>query len=146
MTTDIKKLREETGAGVMDCKRALEEANGDFELAKKIIFEKGLQKAIGKSERKTGSGLIKTYIHNDRIGVLLELRCETDFVARSEKFKQLANELVMQIAAMNPVDVDDLLRQVYIKNEKITISDLVKQYIAIIGENIKVERFCRFSL
>lgn len=146
MTEDIKKLREETGAGVMDCKRALEEANGDFELAKKIIFEKGFQKAETKSERKTGSGLLQTYIHNNRIGVLLELRCETDFVARSDKFNQLANELVMQIAAMNPADVNDLLDQPYIKDEKITVSELIKQYIAIIGENIKVERFCRFSL
>lgn len=146
MTEEIKKLRDLTGAGVMDCKRALEEANGDFEKAKQIIFEKGLIKAESKVERKTGSGYLQSYIHNERIGVLLELRCETDFVARSDKFRNLAYELAMQIAAMNPQDIEALLNQPYIKNENILIKDLINQSIAIIGENIKIERFCRFSI
>lgn len=146
MIENIKKLRDLTGAGVIDCKKALEEAKGDFEKAKEIIFEKGLIKAESKAERKTGSGYLQSYIHNDRIGVLLELRCETDFVARSDKFRNLAYELAMQIAAMEPKDIEELLNQFYIKNESILIKDLINQNIAVIGENIKIERFCRFSI
>jgi len=142
----IKKLREVTGAGVMECKKALEDANGDFDKAVELIHERGLIKAEKKSERKTGAGLIESYIHNERVGVLLELRCETDFVARSEMFRKLAHELAMQIAAMNPENIEMLLSQPYIKDVSITVEELIKRGVASLGENIKVERFCRYEI
>jgi elongation factor Ts len=142
----IKKLREVTGAGVMECKKALEDANGDFDKAVELIHERGLIEAEKKSERKTGAGLIESYIHNERVGVLLELRCETDFVARSEMFRKLAHELAMQIAAMNPENIEMLLSQPYIKDVSITVEELIKRGVASLGENIKVERFCRYEV
>ena len=144
--TDVKKLREMTGAGVMKCKEALEESGGDIDKALKIIREKGAALAGKRSERKTGAGILESYIHNDRVGVLLELRSETDFVARSEDFRELAHDLVMQIAAMAPDDVEELLGQLYIKDESIKVEDVVKQVIAKVGENIKIERFCRYEI
>lgn len=146
MIQDVQKLRGETGAGVMDCKRALEEAKGDFEKAKAIIREKGLTKAAKKSERETGAGYLESYIHAGRLGVLLELRCETDFVARNEKFKKLAHELAMHIAAMNPESVEELLGQPFVKDEKETVENLVKQTIAELGENIEIARFTRYEI
>lgn len=143
---DIKKIREITGAGVMDAKQALEEAAGDFDKALSVIREKGLIKAEKKADRKTGAGLLESYIHNDRVGVLLELRSETDFVARSEPFRELSHNLVMHIAAMNPADTDEFMKQSFIKDESITIEELIKSTIAKVGENIKVERFCRYEL
>jgi elongation factor Ts len=145
-TRDIQRLREVTGAGVMECKRALEEAAGNFDQAVKIIHERGLVKAESKSSRKTGAGVLESYIHNERVGVLLELRCETDFVGRSEPFRRLAHELAMQIAAMDPKDVASLLEQPYIKDESLKIDDLIKRTIAQTGENVKVERFCRYEI
>lgn len=142
----IQKLRDMTGAGVMSCKKAFQEVSGDFEKAVALIKERGLIKVEAKSGRSTGSGLLETYIHNGRVGVLLELRCETDFVARSEVFKELAHNLAMQVAAMDPADVDNLLAQPYIKDESKTINDLVKEAIARLGENTKVERFCRYEI
>jgi len=146
MTNLIQQLREATGAGVMDCKRALEEAKNDLEKAKAIIFKKGAAKAEKKSERLTGAGILGTYVHNDRVGVLLELRCETDFVARNEAFKELSHQISMQIAAMNPQNVDELLKQNFIMDESATVEDIVKRSIAKLGENMKVERFCRYEL
>jgi elongation factor Ts len=146
MDNKLLELREITGAGIMDCKRALDEANGDFEKAKQIIFERGIAKAEKRAERKTGAGILETYIHNGRIGVILELRCETDFVAKTDVFKNLAHDLAMHIASMNPSDVNELLKQPFIKNESITIGDLITQVIAKTGENIKLERFCRYEL
>lgn len=146
MNEQIKKLRKTTGAGMMKCKKALTESGGDFDKAVQIIQEIGLVIAEKKSERKTGAGLLKSYIHNERVGVLLELRTETDFVARSEPFRALAHELAMQIAAMEPKDVDNLLDQAYIKDETISVNDLIKATVAKVGENIKVERFCRYEL
>jgi len=146
MLNDIQKLREITGAGVMECKRALEEANGDFDKAISIIHERGQVLAQKKKERTTGAGVLESYIHNERVGVLLELRCETDFVAKSKEFKELAHNLAMQIAAMAPTDVNDLLTQIYIKDEKLTIEELIKQTIAKFGENIQIERFCRYEI
>lgn len=143
---DVKKLRELTGAGVMECKKALEESKGDFDLAKDIIAEKGMIKAEKKSERSTGSGLLESYIHNGRVGVLLELRCETDFVARTDDFKTLAHDLVMHIAAMNPENVDALLAQPFIKDPSKTVGDVIKAVIGKLGENMKVERFMRYEL
>ena len=146
MTGQVQKLRGMTGAGVMECKRALEEAGGDMDKAVSIIHKRGLVKAEKKSERATGAGLLETYIHNERVGVLLELRCETDFVARSEDFKKLAHDLAMHVAAMDPGSVDELLKQAYIKDESTDIESLIKSVIAKFGENIRVEKFCRYSL
>ena len=145
-TKEVQKLRDATGAGIMDCKRALEEANGDFDRALEIVREKGIIIAGKKGSRKTGAGLFETYIHNNRVGVLLEMRAETDFVVRAEPFRELVHEVVMQIAAMNPKDVDALLEQSYIKDESVSIGDLIKQTIGTMGENISVERFCRYEL
>lgn len=146
MKEQIQKLREMTGAGVMECKKAMEKAGGDFDKAVSIIHEQGMVKAEGKKERMTGAGLLESYIHNERVGVLLELRCETDFVTRSKEFRELAHDLVMQIAAMNPSSVDDLLKQIYIKDETLVINDLIKRMVAKFGENIQVERFCRYEI
>ncbi len=144
--TDIQKLREVTGAGVMECKKALDEAGGDFEKAKAIIYERGLAKAEKRGGRATGAGVLETYIHNERVGVLLELRCETDFVARTEMFRELAHDLVMHIVAMNPENVEELSKQNFVKDESKTVDDLVKTAIAKSGENIRVEKFCRYEL
>jgi len=146
MDANILKLREQTGAGVMDCKRALDEASGDFTKALEIIKEKGISKAESKKERKAGAGGIFSYIHNGRIGVLLLLRAETDFVVKSEPFQFLANELLIQIAAMNPETVEDLLAEPYVRNEAETIADLIKKTITKVGENIQVEKFVRFEI
>ncbi|MFA6135886.1 MAG: translation elongation factor Ts [Candidatus Paceibacterota bacterium] len=146
MNSDLIKLREETGAGVMECSKALEDAKGNIEEAKKLIFERGFAKAEKRAERKTGSGTLATYIHGLRIGAMIEVRCETDFVAKNDVFQSLAKELAMQVASMNPTDVNELLEQPYVKDESFKISDLVSQVIAKTGENIKVERFCRYEL
>lgn len=146
MDPNIIKLRELTNAGVMECKRALEEANGDFERAVQIIKEKGLLKAETKKERKAGAGGIFSYIHNKRIGVLLLLRAETDFVVKSEPFQELANEVLMQITAVNPESVEALLDSPYIKDESKKFSEVIKEAIAKVGENIEVEKFARFEV
>ncbi|MEK7506320.1 MAG: translation elongation factor Ts [Patescibacteria group bacterium] len=146
MNNLVVKLRETTGAGVMECKRALEKAGGNLEKAVEFIHEAGLLKAESKKERKTGAGLLHAYIHNERVGVILEVRAETDFVVRSEPFKELAHNIVMQIAAMNPVGVEELLKQPFIRDESKTIGDMVKGVTAKVGENIKVEKFCRYEL
>lgn len=143
---DIQKLREMTGAGIMDCKRALQDAAGDFDKAIELINERGLVKAGSKSGRNTGSGVLESYIHNNRVGVLLGVRCETDFVARTDDFKNLAHELAMHIAAMNPKDVEGLLKQEYVRDPKMTVDQLVKASIAKTGENILVEKFYRYEL
>lgn len=146
MSDDIKKLREITGAGVMDCQRAFKEADGDFDKAINLIHEKGEVIFQKRKERSTGAGILKSYIHNGRVGVLLDVRCETDFVARGEDFQNLANEIVMQITAMSPENVEELLKQPYVKDEAITVEDLIKRVIAKTGENAKVERFCRYEI
>lgn len=143
---DVKKLREMTGAGVMEVKRALEEASGDFEKAIAIINERGLVKAEKKAERATGAGAFTTYVHNERIAVLMELRCETDFVARLEDFKNLGREIALQIAAMDPSSVEELLSQPYIKDSNMTVEALIKGVVAKTGENIQIGRFCRYAL
>src|SRR3989344_8522804 len=146
MKEQVQKLRELTSAGVMECKKALEEAGGDFDKAKAIIHERGLVKAEKKGERVTGAGLLHSYIHNERVGVLLELRCETDFVARNDSFKELAHNLAMHIAAMNPSGAEELMVQNYVKDESVDIEGLIKSTIAKVGENIKVEKFCRYEI
>ncbi len=146
MRNDIVQLREITGAGVMECKRALEEAKGDLEKAKGIIYERGLVKAESKQERATGAGFLYSYIHNNRVGVLLELRAETDFVVKSDPFRTLAHELAMQIAAMGPETVEALLLEEYIKDPSMSVADLIKSATAKVGEHIKVERFTRYEI
>lgn len=144
---DVKRLREETSAGFADCRWALEESNGNYEKARELIKAKGFEKASKKEGRETSQGIIESYIHQGgRVGVLLELQCETDFVARTADFKNLAHELCMQIAAMNPKDVDSLSKQEYIRDPSLTITDLVRQEVAKLGENIVVKRFTRFEI
>jgi len=144
---DVAKLRAETGAGVMDSKKALQDANDDYEKAKALIKERGLAKAAKKSDREANQGVIESYIHaGGRIGALVELASETDFVARGEEFKQLARSIAMQVAAMEPEDVDELLKQDYIKEPGKTIGDLVTTLAASTGENVQVRRIARFEL
>ena len=111
-----------------------------------ILRKRGLAKADKKAGRELGSGLVDAYVHNDRVGVLVNVSCETDFVARSEDFRDLVHNIAMQVAAMNPKDVHELMEQAYIKDEKETISDLVKGAIAKIGENIRIEEFTRYEI
>jgi elongation factor Ts len=143
---EIQKLREETGAGVMECKQVLVEADGDFERAKELIHERGFAKVEKRADRATGAGLVKSYVHNERIGVLLELRAETDFVVRSDPFQELARELAMQIASMDPQNLEELLAQPYIRDEKLTVKDMVTDVIRKVGENVTIGRFFRIEV
>lgn len=144
---DIKKLREETGAGIADCRKALEESKGNFEKAKELLKSWGIDKAASKSDRVVGAGLVDTYIHaNGKVGAMVEINCETDFVARTDEFKSLCHEVAMQIAAMDPKDVEELKKEDYIRDSAKSIEGLVKETIAKIGENIVIKRFMRFEL
>jgi len=144
---DVQRLRSETGAGVMDSKKALEAAKGDFEKAKTILKEKGLASAAKRGDRETNEGVVEAYIHSGgRIGALVELSSETDFVARNPDFKELAREIAMQVAAMDPTDVDQLLGQAYIRDASKTIGELVTGIAATTGENVRVKRFKWFEL
>ncbi|MDP3987778.1 MAG: translation elongation factor Ts [Candidatus Levybacteria bacterium] len=143
----LKKLREETQVSIADCRRALEETEGDYKKALDWLKQHGIEKASKKESRETSQGIIESYIHqNGRVGVLIELLCETDFVARTDEFKNLAHEVAMQIAAMNSKDVDTLLKQEYIRDNSKTVADLIKEVIAKLGENIQIKRFQRFEL
>ncbi len=188
----IKELRATTGAGIMDCKNALIEANGDFDKAVEVLRKKGLAKAAKRANREASEGTIELYAHGGgRVGVMVEVNCETDFVARSEAFRHLAHEIALQIAAMSPryvaeEDIPDdvlahereiareqalregkpekiidriiegrlkkfkdevcLLNQAYIRDDKITVRDLINQQVAALGENIVVRRFVRWEL
>lgn len=188
----VKELRNATAAPVLDCKKALQNSDGDFELAVDWLRQKGISTAATKAEREAHEGVIDAYIHHgNRVGVIVEVNCETDFVARSEEFRVLVHDILMHIAMANPmcVDVEDipadvlnrekeifrekalqegkpehiaekivdgrlekyyqqvcLLRQPFIKDEELSIHDIVKRAIAKMGENIIVHRFCRFEL
>ena len=143
----IKQLRDLTQAPIGDCRQALEESNGDFEKAKKILQERGAQIAEKKAEREAAQGIVEAYIHGQgRIGVLLELLCETDFVSRNEIFRNLAHNLAMQIASMDPKDEDELMKQPFIKDSSKTIEQVINSTIGQIGENIKVGRFVRYEI
>tara|TARA_Y100001970_G_scaffold252368_1_gene326125 strand:- start:727 stop:1224 length:498 start_codon:yes stop_codon:yes gene_type:complete len=165
MNTDlIKDLREKTGAGIMACKSALESSNGDIEQAMKILQEQGIASARKKVGRNAQEGIISSYIHaNNKIGVLLELNCETDFVANTDDFKNLAHNITMQIAAMNPIYIDkdsnpeiiddenpnkdnSLLSQQFIKDNEKSIKDLIEETSGKLGEKIEIKRFQRFSI
>lgn len=187
----IKELREITGLGVIDCKKALEQANGDIKDAKIILKKKGMKIAEKKSSRPTKEGVIDSYIHyNNKLGALVEVSCETDFVSKNEQFLEFVHDIAMHIAATNPLFIDRdkiskrfindkkkifikeaieegkskeiakkiaeqkmeefyknkcLLEQNFIKNEEITIKELIDNTISRIGENIKINRFVRFS-
>ncbi len=146
MIDQIKKLREESGVGIADCKEALSLSKGNIEEAKKWLKQKGLDKASSKEEREVKSGLVEVYSHGGKIGVLVELLCETDFVARTEDFKNLAHELSLQIASMNPSSVEELLAQEYIRDNSQTVDQLVKSAAGKLGENIQIGRFERIAL
>ena len=147
MLDKIKQLREKTGAGVMDAKRALEEAKGDMAKAEELIAQRGLTKAANKADREVKSGRVYAYIHSTgRVGAMVEVACETDFVANTEDFTTLCKEIAMQVASMDPADVEELLKQDYIRDGGKKIDDLIKALIAKTGENIKIIRFVRFGL
>ena len=155
---DIRDIRTETGAGVMDIKRAIEDAEGDLKAARELLSERGTQVSEAKSDRETKEGLIESYIHPGRpLGALLELNCETDFVARTDEFRTLARDLVMHIAAMAPtrlsdtdVDPDDpgeaLLAQPWFRDGSQTVEQIIQATIAKLGENVQVSRFSRFEI
>jgi elongation factor Ts len=131
----------------MDSKRALEDAGGDYAKALGLIKERGLQSVAKKSGREAKEGLVASYVHaGGRIGALVDLASETDFVSRGENFRQLAQEVAMQVAAMNPASVEELLEQPYIRDGSKTIKDLVTAVAASTGENVHVRRFQRFAL
>jgi elongation factor Ts len=159
----VKQLRDLSGAGVMDCKKALDETGGDLEKAVKVLREKGIASAEKKAGRETGQGLVDSYIHaGGRIGVLVEVNCETDFVARTDTFKQLVHDVALQIAgipttlaitddqlppdAEGPPEETVLMKQPFIKDGSRTIEQLVKEAIAATGENIRIRRYTRFEL
>ncbi|NCN03618.1 MAG: translation elongation factor Ts [Candidatus Pacebacteria bacterium] len=144
---DIKKLREETGAGMLDCKKCLEKADGDYEEAKKFAIARGLAKAEKKSDRETKEGYIASYVHaNAKVAALVEILCETDFVARNDEFKSMAKDVAMQVVAMGADDVEDLLKQDFIKDPSLTIEELVKRTSGKIGEKFVVNRFVRYTV
>jgi elongation factor Ts len=161
-TAEIKALRDLTGAGIMDSKRALEDADGDMDKAQEILREKGIASAAKKSDRETDQGLVESYIHSGgRIGAMVEANCETDFVARTEGFRALAHDIAMQVAAMNPTYISEsevpegddvnpsevcLLQQPFIKEPSMTIDELISETVGKVGENIRIRRFSRFSL
>jgi elongation factor Ts len=161
--TAVKELREKTGAGIMDCRRALEQAEGNMTRATELLREKGLARASKVAGRVANQGIIDTYIHaGGRIGAMVELNCETDFVARTDQFRTLAHDIAMQVAATSPryLTADEagpgadtlggeetaLLDQPFIKDPRKSISDLVKEAIAVLGENVVVRRFVRFEV
>lgn len=144
---EVQRLREETSAGVMDCKRALEDALGDYEKAKALLAERGVASAAKKAGREAKEGIVASYIHSGgRIGALVEVSSETDFVARGDDFQKLAQEIAMQVAAMDPADIDELYAQAYIRDASKTVKDLVTGLAAKTGENLSVRRFQRFAL
>jgi len=157
----VKQLREETGLSIGECQKALKEANGDLAKAKEILRKRGQDFAKKRIEKEVGQGIIEGYIHpGKKIGTMLELRCESDFVAKSEDFQKLAHELCLQIAAISPEEVDELhssppfanarvtelLEQPWIKDESKNIKELIEEHIAKFGENIILKRFVRYEL
>lgn len=142
----IKQLREETGVSPTEIKKALEQANGDAEKAKELLRAWGKTLADKKTSREAKHGIVDAYIHSDsKTGVLLDIRCESDFVAKSPDFKNLAHEICLQIAAMDPLE-ESLLSQPWIKDDSKTIKNLIEESIAKIGENIEIKKFIRYSL
>ena len=161
-TAMVRELRDQSGAGIMVCRKALLEAKGDVEKAHELLKQQGLLLAQKKSTRATNQGIIEAYIHaGGRIGAMVEVNCETDFVARTDEFRQLAHHLAMQVVAMQPqvISIEEvpetsetepqtacLLLQPYIKDPSKAVQDIINETIAKVGENIKVSRFARFEL
>ena len=158
----VKLLRDQTGAGIMDCKKALEDAGGDTDGAIALLLKKGVALAAKKSDRETGQGLVQSYIHQGgKVAALIEVNCETDFVARTDEFQQLVYDLAMQVAAMDPgyISEDDipedagplinktvLMDQDFIKDSSKTVRDLINETVGRVGENIRVRRFVRYAI
>ena len=161
-TVRVKELRDQSGAGIMDCRNALIEAQGDMAKALEILKQRSLFRAQKKANRSANQGIIEAYIHiGGRIGAMVEVDCETDFVARTDEFKELAHHLAMQVAAIPPLFISReevpeganvepeaacLLLQPYIKSPDKTVKDIITETIAKVGENIRVKRFARFEL
>lgn len=146
-TEKIKHLRDSTGLSLGQIKRALDEAGGDVARAMEILKAHGVAVAEKKSSREVKEGVVDAYIHaTKKLGAIVEVLCETDFVARNVEFQRLAHELAMQVAAAKPGTVDDLLSQLFIKDQDITVKDLISQYIAKLGENIQIGRFEIFEI
>lgn len=142
----LKKLREETSVSIADCRNALDEAEGNYERAVELLRKRASDKAAKKADRETSQGLIETFSHQGKIGAMVMLLCETDFVARTDEFKHLAHEIAMQVVALNPATIEELLKQEYIKNNSVTIEDMLKQAIQKTGENIVLKQFVRLEL
>ena len=143
----IKKLREQTGAGVMDAKKVLEEMGGDFDKAVKILMEKGLAKLEKRSDKSAGEGMVFSYIHSGaKVGSLLMLGCETDFVAKTEEFQKLGKEIAMQVATEEYADVAGLTDSEYVRDGSKKIGDLIKESVAKVGEKIEIRAFTRYSI
>jgi|688.fasta_scaffold02072_20 elongation factor Ts len=145
---DVAKLRQITGAGMMDAKKALEESSGDFEKAKELLQSRYAEKADKKADRETSEGFIGTYVHNGKSAALVALACETDFVARNDEFRELAQNIALHITAMIGEDatIQDILDSNYIKNPSLTIAELLKSKIGVLGENIQIKSFRKISL
>lgn len=143
----LKQLREETGVSFSLCKKALEESKNNLDEAKKLLSKWGADKAESKAERQTAAGAIFSYVHhNKKVASLVEINCETDFVSGNKDFQALGQELAMQVASIEAKTVDELLDQEYIRDPSKKISDLVKESVLKFGENIKINRFIRWSL
>lgn len=145
---DVFKLRQITGAGMMDAKKALEEASGNFEKAQEILQSKYVEKAEKKADRETKEGFVGTYVHNGKTAALVALACETDFVARNDEFRELAQNIALHITALIAEDasIQDILDSSYIKDPSLTISELLKTKIGVLGENIQITGFKKISL
>ena len=141
----VKELREKTGAGMMDCKKVLTETDGDMEKASELLRERGIAKAAKKSGRIAAEGLVSSYVdENKKIGAIVEVNAETDFVAKNEEFKEFVNDIAKIVAKTNPKDLEDLLNEKYLETEK-TVSEVLTDKIATIGENMSIRRFARFE-
>ena len=146
-TSKIKHLRDTTGLSFDQIKKALDEAGGDEAKAVEILKSQGAKMAEKKSSREVSEGVVSSYIHaTKKLGTMVEILCETDFVARNTDFQELAKEIAMHIAAMKPGTVNDLLDQPFVKNPEMTVKDLINSYIAKLGENIQVGRFEIFQI
>ena len=142
----IKELRDRTGISIAQCKKALEDAGGDINKALDFLKTKGAEVAEKKATRELHAGLVSAYVHsNSKVGALVQLHVETDFVAKNEGFKTLAEDIAMQVVAMNPTDVAELLTQPFIKDPTLTIGDLVKNHIQKFGERIEIAKFARLD-
>ena len=143
----IKQLREETGISIAECKKALEEAKGDMAKAKNLLRAWGKEVAERKHSREVKEGMVHAYVHaTGKVGAMVALRCETDFVSRSDDFRTLCHELALQVVSMDAADVAALLKQLYVRDASKTIQNLIEETIAKLGENIVVERLIRFEL